>query len=156
MRARYVVLCEDRAQATFVRRFLKLRGMESHEIRVLDLPGRNGGAGEKYVRDRFPAELRAIRDREGVALIAVIDADVRSIADRINQLHTSCTEASVEPRRKEDAAAVLVPKRNIETWFVYLTGGDWVSEETDQWKSKNDDLAVPAANALHEACYREQ
>lgn len=57
-----VLLCEDRQQEVFARRFLKKTGWNTRELRVEKAPhGR--GAGEQYVRDRFPTELADFRRR---------------------------------------------------------------------------------------------
>lgn len=150
-----VILCEDQAQNSFVREFLKRRGYNRRMVRTRPMVGRTGGSGEAAVRKDFPDQLKAIRTRSKGLLIAVIDGDTKSVDERLDQLETECRGASVLPRAPEDPVVVAVPRRNIESWFVYLTGGE-TNEETDQWKRKKDDLARPAARALHQMCYEDQ
>ena len=156
VKSEVIVLCEDHAQATFARRFLYLRGYRSNrQVRILPLPGRKGGAGEKYVRDHYPPQLKSLRKWQNKALIVMIDADTGSVQRRKEQLDRACVDYGIERRNADEAAIVAIPKRNVETWFVYLTGAAW-NEESDEWKRKGDDLATPAADALHEMCFRQQ
>ena len=79
-----IVLCEDRLQEVFVRRFLKQGwGIKQPPIRPVPYPhGGSGGAGEKHVRDNYPNQLKAYRDRSAKAktiLIVVMDADVDTV-----------------------------------------------------------------------------
>ena len=61
-RVQLVLLCEDKQQEAFARRFLKATGWETHAMRVEKAPvGR--GAGEQFVRERFARELKAHRTR---------------------------------------------------------------------------------------------
>ncbi|MEJ5366809.1 MAG: AAA family ATPase [Bryobacteraceae bacterium] len=53
-----IVLAEDRRQQNFARGYLKSWGYEKRKVRFLALPA-GRGAGEQYVRGRFPDELRA-------------------------------------------------------------------------------------------------
>lgn len=74
---RIVLLCEDSQTESFVRRFLKHRNFKARDINTLPLPdGRR--SGEQWVRERFPAELQAIRGRQGAYLIVVTDADAET------------------------------------------------------------------------------
>jgi len=150
-----VILCEDKPQESFVRAFLGLRNYNRRMIRTLPMVGRNGGAGEAAVRRSFPGELKAIRTRSNALLVAVIDADKTSLANRIHELEQACRNAEIMPRSAADPVVVAVPRRNIESWFVYLTGGD-ANEDSDEWKRKKDDLARAAAKSLHKMCYEEQ
>jgi hypothetical protein len=149
-----VIICEDKAQESFVREFLRHRNFKHRNIRTLPLS--NGkGAGDASVSKRFPAELKAIRTRSEALLIAVIDADKKAFNIRHNELDQECKKAQIEPRTSAERVVVAVPRRNIESWFVYLTGGA-ANEETDEWKRKKDDLARPAAKQLHKMCYEDQ
>lgn len=120
MSVRVVLLCEDQQLSTFMRRFLKQRGWRPHEIREeIAPPGQ--GAGEQWVRERYPAELTALRARSGrTALLVGTDADTLSVPERITSLDEECRKQGVAVRSAKEAVVMIVPKRNIETWFSYL------------------------------------
>jgi len=116
-----VLLCEDLQLATFMRRFLKRRGWGPHEIREeIAPPGQ--GSGEQWVRERYPDELSAVRGRGNVALVVGTDADTMTVAQRIATLDRQCQARNVTARAAREAVVMVVPKRNIETWFAYLRG----------------------------------
>jgi len=48
---------------------------------------------------------------------------------RYEQLNTSLTQRGMPVRQSDEAIAVFVPKRRIETWIHYLLRGGPVSEE---------------------------
>jgi len=114
-----VLLCEDTQHEAFVRRFLERRGWR-HKPRVLKS---STGAGEQFVREHFPTELRAIRHRHvDRAQIVVIDGDNRGPAGRIAQLDAACQARDIKPRQQHERVAFVVPTWNIETWLAYLDG----------------------------------
>lgn len=149
-----IVLCEGSADATFVRRFLALRGYNHRKVRVLGFPA-GKGCGEKFVRTRFPIELREHRRWKAKALIVLLDGDGKTVAERKAQLNESCIAAEVLPRKANESVVIGIPVRNIESWFVYLGGGEW-SETNDYAKRKKDDLAKASAEKLHHYCYENQ
>jgi len=59
-----------------------------------------------------------------IALVVVIDADMKSIEERIKSLDDQ------NPRADTEKVAIFVPARNIETWFRYLDGHDYNEEES--------------------------
>jgi hypothetical protein len=150
-----IILCEDQAHNTFARAFLKRRNFNPKRVRTLPIPGRNGGSGEAYVRRNFPDQLKAIRKRANAMLVVLVDADTKSVEERKQELMTECERNGVPERGDGEHVVLIVPKRNVETWLVYLTGGE-VDEETSEWKKKKDDLAKPAGNALDEMCHVNQ
>lgn len=132
-----------------VYRYLKKRGLRT---RIESSPSGKGSA-ESWVRKSFAKEVGAYRKRQAkaaTALIVVIDADTHTVQDRLNQLDQALRDAG---KQRIDAGteqiARLVPKRNIETWILCLTGQE-VDEETD-YKNAADGwnkLIPQAAEAL--------
>lgn len=119
-----VVLCEDRQQEYFIRRFLQKRGRERYDFRPVISP-KGRGAGEQWVRERFPRELKAHRGQVGrrnTWLIVATDADTGSPDSRINDFARACSQAEVPFRQNHEKVAFVIPKRNIETWFAFLRG----------------------------------
>lgn len=154
MSARIVLLCEDIQTDCFVRRFLRYRGFDHRDIRTLSIPhGRR--SGEQWVRNQYPKELKAIRVRQRAFLIAIIDADALTTKDRHAQLDRACADQGVPRRELTDPAIVVIPRRNIETWFEYLRGAT-VDETTTYPRLKRPSDCHPLARALYRMCHEEQ
>ncbi len=153
--AEIIILCEDQTHNTFARAFLKRRNFNARQMRTLPIPGRTGGSGESSVRRSFPNQLKAIRKRSNAMLIVIVDADTYEVAERKRQFRQECEQCGVSWREDEDHVVLVVPKRNIESWLVYLDGGE-SDEESSEWKRKKNGLAKPGGKALHEMCYGAQ
>ncbi len=87
--------------------------------------------------------------------MVIIDADTCTVAQRKTQLDAARRSQGVPVRSPEEAVVLAIPKRNLETWFVYLSGEPW-NEQADEWKRKKDDLAKRAANLVYHMCYHQQ
>ncbi len=122
--AQFVVLCEDLQSQVFIRRALISAGANPRRIRQVALPATvNGGAGHDYVIKHYPIEVRAFRTQNAKAstfLVAHIDADDRTVAERHAQLAESLKDDGGAPREPQESIVELVPKRNIETWIYAL------------------------------------
>jgi len=119
-----VLLCEDRQDEVFIRRFLQRRGRERYAFRSLISPA-GRGSGEQWVREQFPCELKAHRSQAGrrnTWLIVATDADTQSVDDRIRGLCEACKGAGIPFRHPNERVMFVVPKRSIETWFAFLRG----------------------------------
>jgi hypothetical protein len=152
-RAKIVLLCEDSQQEAFTRRFLEGMGWNTRELRVEKSPS-GKGSGEQWVREKFADELRIYRERRNRAasgLIAIIDADVREVQDRIRDFEAVCDARQIPFREDRDTVAIAVPKRNIETWIHYLNG-ESVNEENALPKLERERLCQPAVNNLVRLC----
>lgn len=123
-RANVLILCEDKQQATFARRFLEGMGWIKQRIRVLPF-AEGRGSGEQRVREKFPKELLAHRSKLGSVdqvLIVIQDGDEKGVPGRLAALDRACSEAAVRPRQAGERVAILVPTWRIETWLAYLDG----------------------------------
>ena len=152
-RVKIVLLCEDSQHEAFTRRFLKGMGWNTRELRVEKSPSASGSA-EQWVREKFPNELRIYRQRKkraASALIAMIDADSKGVQDRINELETGCKSKDVLFRTRDEAVAIAVPKRNIETWIHYLNG-EQVNEDAAYSKLDRERGACPGVGSLVKWC----
>ncbi len=141
---RFVILAEDTPQQEFVYRWLLERGAERRKVTKVPLPA-GTQAGEQHVREKLPREVQEQRRKVGqnVALVVAVDADRLSVADRLNGLNIQ------PPRAANERIVVLIPKRNVETWFHHLAGNT-VDEETDYkhtYRNENRPW-VPAAVSL--------
>jgi hypothetical protein len=133
-----IVVLEDSRHEMFVRRYLKNRGMGAREMRIERSPSGRGNA-EGWVRRTFLTEVNEYRRRHAkTALIVVIDADNRTVQERWRQLDQALEDGGkphVDIGREQIAR--LVPKRNVETWILCLSG-DEVDEMSD-YKTTRDD-----------------
>jgi hypothetical protein len=55
-------------------------------------------------------------------LVAAIDADTRTVAQRMRDFDDVCKEIGLEPRQRDERVMYVVPRRNIETWLAFLAG----------------------------------
>lgn len=151
MSVRIVLLCEDLQLATFMRRFLKRRGWQARDIREeIAPPGQ--GSGEQWVRDRYPHELAAARAQGGRTVLAVgTDADTLSVAERIASLEQECRRQGLPQRTAQEPVIMVVPKRNIETWFAYLRG-ESVNENDVYRRYPNEADCREDVRVLDEMC----
>ncbi|BAY99648.1 hypothetical protein NIES37_36310 [Tolypothrix tenuis PCC 7101] len=151
-RVQIVLLCEDRQQEVFARHFLKKRGFTGNIRANFCLKG----AGEQFVRDSYAAEVKAYRSKNylSVILVVLIDADKETIEKRLKQLDDALIADSQQIRQPQEAIAIFIPKRNIETWIHYLQG-EAVDEETEYSKfTKNESACKPYVESLVNQCYQ--
>lgn len=153
MSASIVLLCEDSQTDSFVRRFLGHRNFRSRDIDTLPLPG---GSGEQWVRQNYPRQLKAVRARKKAILIVIIDADNHTTAIRRSQLDEECEKRSIPTTGQSDPVMVIVPRRNIETWFAYLKGEANVDETRRYKKFDHKSDCHPLADELHRTCHEKQ
>jgi len=151
MSVRIVLLCEDAATDRFVRRFLFKRNFNRRDIQTLPF---TSGSAEYWVRKRYPNELKAIRNWQNAFLIVVIDADTHTTQARRSQLDAECRTQKIPARKPADPVIIIVPRRNIETWFAYLDGIS-VDETVDYSAYKSKDPR-PFAEELYRMCHEAQ
>lgn len=83
------------------------------------------GSGEQFVREQYTVEVEAHRRRAtrlNIALIVMQDCDITSVEDARARLEQSTA------RRSDERIAILLPKRNVETWIRFLIDGGPVDE----------------------------
>lgn len=140
-----------------MRRFLKLRGWKAHDIRERIAPP-GVISGEQWVRERFPGELDAVRGRgRHTVLVVGTDADTMSVNARTASasLDQACQTQGVAKRTGQDPVVMVVPKRNIETWFAYLRGEN--TNEVDRYPRYDKESDCQAiVRELDERCRSQQ
>jgi hypothetical protein len=155
-RVQIVILCEDRQQEVFARYFLKKRGFTGR-FRANICP-EGSQAGEQYVRTHYPEEVKVSRQKRNpvsIGLVVLIDADTGTLEARLNELASVLDEDEPKNRKPNEAIAIFVPKRNIETWIRYLQG-ETVNEEDDYAKfEKNEAACKTAVEDLADRCYSQ-
>jgi hypothetical protein len=142
------ILCEDKLHQQFVFRYLRKAGFGLHEIVPGDLPGDSGGAGDRWVLERYAAAVKEHRRRAAKgALIVVLDADTEDVSRRARQLEGILRNADLDPRSDGEAIVHLIPRRNIETWILHLCGQN-VDEVNDEKRLGVDKMVADAGATL--------
>ncbi|GBF81918.1 hypothetical protein [Aphanothece sacrum] len=151
-RVQIVILCEDRQQEVFARYFLEQRGFNSRFRAKINPPGSQ--SGEQYVRTEYAKEVQAYRqnkNRISLALVVIIDADQFTVEERLNQLANTLKNN----RQPDEAIAIFIPKRNIETWIHHLQG-TLVDETTSYGKFVNNEASCKGdIKQLVNQCYSQ-
>lgn len=156
---RFILLGEDHAHVNFVRRWLLSEGITARQIMPRKVAAdATGDGGEKYVRQQFPAEVqyyRAKANHQRIALIVVIDADLDAVARRQRQLDETLDESPSQPAER---IALVVPRRNIETWLtVLLDPSAAVDEDTDfkhRFRGRTSEACTDAGPRFAEVLHR--
>jgi len=87
---------------------------------------------------------RQNRNRVAIGLVVLIDADTGTLEARLNELASVLDKDKQENRGSNEAIAIFVSKRNIETWIHYLQG-ETVNEEAVYAKFKNNEAVCKTA-----------
>ncbi len=120
----WLLLGEDEQALTFLYRLVV--GLGANRRRVTKLPPASdvtGACGSQYVVDRYARELpgfRAQAAKAKTALLVHLDADDRSVKARREELDRAVNSVRLKPRWDNEAIALLIPKRNLETWIAAL------------------------------------
>ena len=126
------ILGEDQRQVSFARRVLEQLSFDPRKFRKQPVPD-GGGCGRQFVNSRYAELVRENRQKRSSArrtLVISIDADNQSIRHRKRELDERLTAAYMDVREPTEPVVVWVPKRNIETWILHLTGEN-VDESQD-------------------------
>lgn len=154
-----LILAEDELTYRFLRRYCHLAlGVGPSRIRSVFSRAVSGkGAGEKAVRDQYPAEVRALRSYNGknasaaVRLVVHVDADNYTVFHRHDQLAQALRGVREPVRAANEMIAIVVPKRHTETWIHGLAGeaSDEAFEESD-WEKRDYRNKLPYKNLVEE------
>lgn len=148
---RTVLLFEDRAQETFLRRLVKSTGLRPERYENC----RNNVG----VLQRLGVEVNALRERnfqKNVGLVVMIDADNKGLQGRVSELlNRIATDASDGARRDGERIALVVPAWEIENWYVHLCvpAARPIDEAKDykptpEWRELEKDLGAAAKRAV--------
>jgi hypothetical protein len=134
-----IVIVEDEHHKMLIYRYLIESGLKEHAIRIQQSPSGRGSA-ESWVLKRFVAETSGYRSRQAralTALIVMIDADTRTVQDRLSRLDQALTDSGQQAVAHTERMARLIPRRNVETWILCLNA-QAVDEETDYKGTRNN------------------
>ncbi|MDM8519996.1 hypothetical protein QUF64_08115 [Anaerolineales bacterium HSG6] len=135
-----VIICEDVQQSSFARRYLIKRGFHNRKIRIIKCPA-GAMSGEQFVRRQLISEVKLYRKKSsygqgGIALVALIDADTKSVQERLEQINSALEQEGVESIKQNERIAIFIPKRNIETWIRFAKNRNNTDENTVYSKLK--------------------
>jgi hypothetical protein len=132
--SRAIILAEDDAHDLFIRRYLLRLNLGLREREIYTEPFPDGrGCGEQWVRTQYARVVKEYRWRSSKShtlLLVLIDADGGDVNRRVRQLEDGLRQADMRRRDDGECIAHFVPKRNIETWILFLNRRP-VDEETD-------------------------
>ena len=129
-----IVLCEDEAHERLARAYLKRCNYRTAPpyLKTIVASRMQHGGNCHWVLNEFPRQLHACRQRQraraSTLLIVMLDADGFSVVDRRQQLMAKVESDGLGHYRADEPAALLIPKRHVETWIRSLCG-EAVSEE---------------------------
>jgi hypothetical protein len=141
---RFTVLVEDRALERFVRECLYHFGVHHREIRIVPFPAGRGSAKQWNDRE-YPIQVQAHRRRstENIALVVGTDADDQTVQQRAQRLPEVLQQAGREARSPQERIGLLVPRWNIETWLLFLSGRE--VDEAANYKGQAREVDIKAA-----------
>ena len=149
--AEIIVRCEDLQQRVFIYRCLVEKGFRGHAIQVRQNPA---GDAKRFVLDQYPIQVKALRRAPHVckALVSMLDADDRPVEERKRE-HDKALETSGEAQRTDtEKIAILVPRRNIETWIHHLLGKTVNENDTYPRFRGEERMCAPAAVEFARRC----
>ncbi len=124
-------------------RFLKNVGINPHQM-SFELSPSGQGSAEQWVRENFARQAgkcRARNTRAATGMFIMLDADRHTVQERLQVLDDALVCANQKPiDPSRDCIARLIPKRNVETWIIYLDAGENaqpVDEQTDYKQTKS-------------------
>jgi hypothetical protein len=153
-RVQIIVRCEDRQQRSFIYRYLCAKGFDWHSIDIENSPS-GKGAATQWVLKQYPTEVKALRRGPPIAkaLISIIDADVRTVEERKRQHDDALVADGQDRRGNAEKIAVVVPKRNIETWLHHLLGTPGINQDNEYPRFRGEERrCAPAAEEFARRC----
>lgn len=145
----YHILFEDKAHYNFIRGWLIKKGVNPRKISPYTLPGPRNECASACVINEFPEKLQFISNnynRVKRILIVAIDADNKSVVQRINILndaykkYNNITATLPQDFFKTNADPVffVIPKWSIDTWARYLLGPTALNANNESQSCKNE------------------
>jgi hypothetical protein len=153
-RIRFTILGEGPRDYIFAKAFLE-SALGKNKVECFRSQIVTGaGSGEQQVRELFPKELAAKRRRpkeERHWLVVVTDGDRFSPAQRRSQLEKETGRQDQAHPTKDEKVAVIVPCRNIESWFQWIDTGE-IDEGTDYKRRFLNARPTKYAKLLSDKC----
>ena len=124
-----IILAEDRRTQNLAYHLLVRLGYHKGSIRKEALPAGHG-AGNNYVLKNYASQVKASQQRAaGTILLVHLDADAETVAHRLKQLSSCLQDDDVV--RDPQVVFHWIPKRNVETWLLWLLVPATLDEAAD-------------------------
>lgn len=129
------VICEDRNHRAFIESYLNIVGFVNRRNARINysVAPAGEGAAEQWVREKCADMIvqieRKLKSKE-ITLLVMIDADNKNVNDVVIQLQTAIRKKVAHFEINAVRMGILVPSRNIESWFFFLDHDD-VDEKTN-------------------------
>ncbi|MGO9470159.1 MAG: hypothetical protein ACLQIB_22410 [Isosphaeraceae bacterium] len=134
---RVVLLVEDEALERFIRRAFYAFGFQTRSVRVERSP-KGRGSAKDWVTRSYTEEVGDHRGKaryqENIAVVVGIDADEKTVEKQARKLDTALEGAGLQKRQADEKFCLIIPKWNIETWLVYLSG-EALDEDRSDYKN---------------------
>jgi hypothetical protein len=149
--ARVVVLYEDKAHGSFLRRLVERLNLTPVRFQLCrDSTGVLRSLGQEV------NALRSKNYQKNLGLVVVIDADEKGLRGRVDELLARiAAEASGGARGEAERIALVVPALEIENWYVHLCIPEArpIDEARDykpspEWARLEKDLGLAAKTAV--------
>lgn len=137
--SRIILLCEDDAHERLARAFLEECGVRNLEriLRSSNASRLQKGGGAQWVLKSFPEQLQACRRRHAkTLLIVMVDADNLTVEERRRELLHRLKACDLKELSKDEPVALVIPKRNVETWIAALQGNKVNEDENCKTRAK--------------------
>ena len=151
--ATIIVRCEDIQQRVFIYRCLRENDIHRRTIQIKNNPKGRGDA-KRFVLDQYPVQVEAMRRTPHIstAVISMIDADDRTVEERKQEHNNALSKSEQDHRANGEQIAILVPRRNIETWIHHLLG-ETVNEDDEYQRFRGEERkCAPAAQEFARRC----
>jgi len=148
---RIVVLYEDRAHDSFLRKLVKKLHLDPVRFeKCRDSTGVLRSLGREI------DALRAEKHQKNLGLVICIDADEKGLSGRVAELSKRIASDARDGARTEDERiALVVPALEIENWYVHLCfpGARPIDETRDykpsaEWRELVKDLGAASRRAM--------
>lgn len=130
-------MVEDQRQRQLIYRFLSNAGHNLRQLTIEVSPSGQGSA-ERWVRENFARQTGKCRARNARAvtgMFVMLDADTKTVQERLAALDNALISSGQPPiNQNQDPIARLIPKRNVETWILYLGLKGGASRPLDEEK----------------------
>ena len=154
----FIIVCEDKQQDVFARRFLKLSKVERHDIYTRRCKNpKTVGDAKDWIKTNLPAQLQGFRNYNaknksaGRILLVIADADNQTVKQRIKHVTSGCNP---KPKSSENVC-FIIPKWAIETWIIHLRGESinesYRIQQKDRLKN-NERACQPQVKKLKDMC----
>ena len=149
-----VILAEDQEHHNLVWHYLKNCPQYKYKMRdvyKVEVPG-GRGCGSQFVREQFPKQVAACRNRYLKPLLIVItDADNLGVVAREKELHEELKKKNHTAVNAEEPIVILIPKWQVETWIKCLVGQNVLESDknSDRPAVTTPDI-INASGTLHD------